>query len=175
MNETEADVDSSEESGEIAESGEEQLQVASTDIPSEVSTKVSADALFNGMPWHELVENLEVKGLAKELAMHCVLSELTDERAKMFINESDQQLLSDSRTAAIQSALAKYLGSDCQVNLQVANVAPESPAARRQRIEDERLAATKDSMLSSPGVNDLMSEFGASLRESSIQPATRED
>ena len=135
----------------------------------------SDDKLFNGMPWYELIEQLEVKGLAKELAMHCVLDTLSDGRAQLFICESDQQLLSDSRKAAIQAALTKHLGAECQVDLQVSNVGSESPARRRQRIEDERMAATKDSMLNSQGVNDLMNEFGASLRESSIQPAAQEE
>ena len=174
--------ESTSESTEVAAQAEESETVDADELtevlPEEQlaePVEVADDKLFNGMPWYELVEQLEVKGLAKELAMHCVLSELSDGRAKLFINESDQQLLSDSRKVAIQTALAKYLGSECQVDLKVANVAPKSPAARRQRIEDERLATTKDSMLNSPVVNDLMNEFGASLRESSIQPAAPED
>ena len=141
---------------------------------AEQSQAITSGALFNGKPWHEVVEQLEVKGLARELAMHCVFDSYSKDLVKLFINESDQHLVSDSRKEAIKTAIEKHIGSDCRVDIEIANVSEESPAQRRQRIEEERLAATKESMLASEGVNDLMNEFGASLRESSIQPAAQE-
>ena len=170
-----AEIEASEETSEKDSVQEPSSQKSPPPAPSvEQSQTITSGALFNGMPWHEMIEQLEVKGLAHELAMHCIFDSYSKDRVKLFINESDQHLVSDSRKEAINTAIEKHIGSDCTVDIEIANVSEESPAQRRQRVEEERLAATKESILASEGVNDLMNEFGASLRESSIQPAAPE-
>ena len=147
----------------------------SVTAPAPVARASGDEVLVDGRHWYQVVEELDVKGLARELAMHCALAGYGDGGVSLQLAVENESLYSDSRKKAIHKAFEAYTGKSCLLDIELAALQAESPAVRRQREQDARLEQTRESMLQSEGVNDLMNEFGASIRESSIQPAAQDD
>ena len=81
----------------------------------------------------------------------------------MQLDPAHDTLLNDAQQAAIQRAVTQVLGAPCQLEVRVAPVANETPAARRDRLARERQQAAEQIMQSDPTVQALLKDFGGRL------------
>lgn len=125
-------------------------------------------------PWHELVDVLELTGVARALAMQCSWGGLADGVVTLRLPGQHASLRNKPLEQRIESALATHLGGVVQLRIVIDETpvaAAETPAgrieeARRQRQEAAELAIQED-----PTVAELQHRFGAEVLPDSIQPA----
>lgn len=111
-----------------------------------------------GRPWHEVVAGLKLSGVARMIAEHCELLEAGEQVYRLRLDSAHDTLLSDAAVAGIQRALAAA-GADVRVQVEVGEVASETPAQRLQRVRAERQQAAEQTLASDSTVRSLLREF----------------
>lgn len=134
------------------------------------TTKPKPVAVDSTSDWRTLVEALPLKGMLRELAMHCDCQSKTDTRWALVLDESHRQLLSDERRQRLQQSLCEALCQSIQLVIEVSGEAIETPAAQQQRESDERQASAVAEIAADPNIKAIQDAFGATLHTESIRP-----
>lgn len=123
-----------------------------------------------GDDWHDIVANLQISGLARELAQHCELRTLDENTCLLRLAPSHGHLQMKPAPDRLQQALSDYLGRPVVVRFEVAQVEADTPAAaagrERQARQDQAVASIEQDSF----VRDVIETFDASLVDSSIKP-----
>ncbi len=145
---------------------------ANSVAPTQAVTQPSAIAvtLAGNNEWGELVEQTNLIGLPKELAMNCACERLADDKIQLSLAPKLHHLLKPERIAKIQEAIRVVLNSQAEIALELEESDKETPAECLARLGHEQFEQTKESIKNDPGVKAIMSEFGATLNEDSIKP-----
>ncbi|MEJ2132719.1 MAG: DNA polymerase III subunit gamma/tau C-terminal domain-containing protein, partial [Gammaproteobacteria bacterium] len=122
------------------------------------------------VPWHELVPQLGLSGVALGLAEHAVCHEEAPGRYRLVLDPAHDTLLNEQQTERIRSALETFSGVETELTVQMGALSEETPAARRERIARERMDAARRSIDNDDTVRSLIEEFGAQVDRDSIQP-----
>ena len=123
-------------------------------------------------PWHDLLETLELGGVARMIAEHSIARELSAERVQLVLDPAHDTLLGDAQIQMIQRALDNHYGCTVSLVIEPGEIEVETPADRRARLAAERQADAKQMLEHSDQVKSLLSEFGGRLDE--VQPLDSE-
>jgi DNA polymerase-3 subunit gamma/tau len=78
-------------------------------------------ARANQDPWHELVEQLPIRGLTQVLARHCELKEKTDVCWTLTLDKKQSPLLQPRTEQALAKALSEHLGQATSIRVEIVN------------------------------------------------------
>ncbi len=120
--------------------------------------------------WHALVARLSLTGMAKQLAQHCELSERTESAIRLRLSPVHKHLLGKQQQDKLQSELQAVHGRPLRLEIDVAEVATETPAERSRNAQRERQDRAIASIEQDPFVRDVVDLFDASIDESTIKP-----
>lgn len=120
--------------------------------------------------WAELLDKLPLNGILQSVASHCELRQVDGDKAYLVLDEDNASLYNEKHGVRIAAAMAEYLGRDVSVHIEVGSPRFETPAARAQRLLDERLAQAVQSIESDPRVKLLIDRFEGALDHESIGP-----
>ena len=120
--------------------------------------------------WGEIVGELRLNGLARELAQHCELRELNDTDCVLRLAPAHAHLQMKPAPDKLRQALGEYFGRSVTLRFELAQTETDTPAAtvgreRRERQEQAIASIEQDSF-----VRDVIESCDASLIESSIKP-----
>lgn len=120
--------------------------------------------------WGEIVAELQLNGLARELAQHCELRELNEADCVLRLAPAHAHLQMKPAPDKLRQALSDYLGRTVALRFELAQTEADTPAAtvgreRRERQEQAIASIEQDSF-----VRDVIESCDASLVESSIKP-----
>jgi len=146
------------------------VSVVST-APTNGRARIAEDplALADGH-WGEIVSELQLNGLARELAQHCELRELNETDCVLRLAPAHAHLQMKPAPDKLRQALSDYLGRPVALRFELAQTEADTPAAtvgreRRERQEQAIASIEQDSF-----VRDVIESCDASLVESSIKP-----
>ena len=142
-------------------------QSAAINTPSAIAV-----TLAGNNEWGELVEQTQLLGLSKELALNCACERLSEDKVQLCLAPQLQHLYKDERKNEIQEALRAVKSPQFLVELDVEQSDKETPAECLVRLGHEQQQQTKQVLGDDPVVQALQSEFGATMNEQSIKPAT---
>ncbi|HXF65973.1 MAG TPA: DNA polymerase III subunit gamma/tau [Burkholderiales bacterium] len=137
--------------------------------PAADSKKKPAD-----LPWHELVEQLGLSGMALMLARRCELVAREATRVELKLAQAHQHLLDGPRKERIREALERYFGSRVRLAISLASDAEGSPAALAEQDKRQRQVQAIAAIEQDPFVRELVENFDARIVESSIRPLNGE-
>jgi DNA polymerase III subunit gamma/tau len=121
--------------------------------------------------WMALVELLDVKGVARELALNCALQELSEHAAVLAVDPTHARLLSETRRQQIEQALGRHFGRPFSLKiLQEGEFRGETPARRQAREREARKQQAVQSIETDENVKALQDAFGATVNYDSIRP-----
>ena len=145
--------------------------VQSTPVQSTpVQPSSSAVTLLGNNEWGELLEQTDLIGLPKELAMNCACERLQEDKIDLVLAPKLKHLFKEDRLVKIQTALGAVSGKSVTLNIEFEESDKETPAECLDRLGNEQFEQTKQQFENDPGVKAIMSEFGATLDENSIKP-----
>jgi len=121
--------------------------------------------------WYELVDRLQLAGVAKMIAEHALLQSQTEESVELLLDSAHDTLLNDRQVAVIARAISDTLGREIRLQITPAEVTQETPAARKARLQAEQLAAAEQALKTDATVSTLLSEFDGRLDD--VQPLER--
>jgi DNA polymerase-3 subunit gamma/tau len=134
------------------------------------SARESSTATDAGDDWAAIVEALALTGMVKQLAVHCVL-ERRDERAiHLRLDEAHAHLGRDTMKQRLEQCLQEHFSSALGLVLHVGQPPVETPAARQQRLQEQRLEAAEEAIRNDGAVRALQETFDARIVPETIQP-----
>jgi DNA polymerase-3 subunit gamma/tau len=120
--------------------------------------------------WHQIVEDLKLTGVLRQLVAHCILLELTDDQIHLALATTSAPLLNKEREVSLRDALQAYFGRALKLNIEVKDAEGESPAAREARLQAERQAEAEAAIDSDPNVQSILDAFDGQVQPNSVQP-----
>jgi DNA polymerase-3 subunit gamma/tau len=155
--------------------------VASSAAPPAASVAHSAPrqaepAAAIALDWGVLLAQLNVQGMAKELARHCTLQSYADGRVTLNIAQQHKHLQTN-KTAheKLQAALAEYFAQPVKLVVTLGEVLAATPAAMEQREKDARQQRAVEAIAADPFVKEAQELLGAQVIEDSIRPIEQEN
>lgn len=146
--------------------------------PGGASSAVEVPGVVNSPPhtppavgWEALLERMQLSGMARELAYHCVLAHLDERRCELMLDERFAHLRSDRWQERLQQALAATLGRPVKLVIRLVRSEVETPASLRQRRQQEKLAEAEKAIAEDETVRALMETFDARIVPGSVKPA----
>ena len=131
----------------------------------------AAGSAENGMePWSSLVARMKLPGMARELAHHCVLEKLEDDRCVLILDQSFEHLLSERLQARLAQALVECLKRPLRLEIRTGSVDRETPADQHQRRQAERQARAEQEIAEDETVKAIMETFDAKVVPGTIRP-----
>ena len=88
--------------------------------------------------WYEWVEQINVTGVAKNVAEHAVLKVLQLPSVELVLSDQHDTLLNEAQRSALGRALAELLGEQVELVVSTAPIASETPNERKARLQQER-------------------------------------
>ena len=120
--------------------------------------------------WQQIIDEMALAGLVKELAGHCVLKEHTENCITLSLSPAQEHLLKTSQKERLQDAMRTRFGKDVKLKILVEEPAVETPSERRAREERERQAEAVRSFNEDADVQKMIETFDATVDKDSIQP-----
>jgi DNA polymerase-3 subunit gamma/tau len=120
--------------------------------------------------WDTLFQALPFKGVARELASHCVLTACDRSRVTLMVDAGQAHLRSQRTERGLQQVFARLFGHSVEVQIETGNPGVRTPAARRAAREAERQREAERNIESDPMIRELKTRFGAIIVDGSIKP-----
>ena len=113
--------------------------------------------------WPDLLDRLDLSGLAYNVASHCELRQVDGDRAYLVLDEENASLYNDKHAERIADALGAYLGRAIAVSIEPGSPRYETPARRARRLLEERQASALASIEEDPRVQLLLERFEGTI------------
>lgn len=120
--------------------------------------------------WHQLVERLNLSGMARELAQHCDLVARDERSCSLRLSPTHRHLLFKPSQDRLQQALSDYFKQPLQLRVDIADMERATPAQAAEMVRKERQDMAVAAIEQDPFVRDAIESFDASLVEASIKP-----
>jgi DNA polymerase-3 subunit gamma/tau len=123
--------------------------------------------LLNGN-WTAAISQLKLSGMAKELAQHCEVKNVSVHEIEFAIPKASRHLL--GYQDKLKAVLGEYAGRSLRLIFSVGDGTGMTPAEQEDREKQEKQLQAIAAIESDPFVRDLMENFDARLIVSSIKP-----
>ena len=120
--------------------------------------------------WKNIIDEMALVGLVKELAGNCVLKSHSTEKVELALAPAQEHLLNDNQRKRLEQAIKTRFGDGVKLSIVIEDSRDETPAETNIRLEKEKLKAAEASLNNDPAVKSLMDTFNASIDQDSIQP-----
>ena len=120
--------------------------------------------------WRDIIDQMALAGLVREVAGHCVLKEHTKEKIHLVISPAQEHLLNHTQKERLHTALKTRFGDKVKIIITVEDPDAETPAQKKTREEKEKQLAAEKSIKKDPNIKALQDMFDATLDVKSIRP-----
>jgi DNA polymerase-3 subunit gamma/tau len=114
--------------------------------------------------WRKMIEQLPLSGLARELALNCVLKSQDGNRCRLLLPPSAQHLWSEKLESRLEQILRIHYGNDLQITITVADLDGQvTPLEEAQLREQQERQAAAQAIGQDPNVKALCEAFSAQI------------
>lgn len=139
--------------------------------PDDGTSSDSKTASAGQPDWGILLTQLNVQGMAQQLAKNCVLQSFLDGRITLCLSQEHKHLQANKvATEKLQAALNDYFAKPIKLNIVLGKTESATPAVVEQQAKQHRQHLASDSIAQDNFVREAQSELGASLITESIKP-----
>lgn len=136
-----------------------------THIPEQ--EKTIDDWNIEGQYWPTYVEQIPATGIAKQFLQQCEL--LRCDGKTLYLRVPIKTLADTSTIEKVTAALNKYLKKNIQLVVEVGAVQGTTAAKVQQSVQTDKLNQATEAIIHDPFINDLVTQFGASIVPNSIK------
>ena len=119
--------------------------------------------------WRNLVGRIKVGGMARMLGDNCEFQALQGDNVDLVVPEAHKHLLEKAYTDKLQSALGDYFGRKLRLRI-VTGGSGKTPAQMENQERQAKLAKAIESIDADPFVRELVENFDARVKDTSIKP-----
>lgn len=143
------------------------LKKPASNVQSSSEEVASGDRL----DWGVLLTQLNVQGMAQQLAKHCVLEYFSDRQITLRLSQEHKHLQTNkTATEKLQAALVGYFAKPIKLNIVLGESESATPAVIEQQSKHLKQQLASDSIEQDRFVREAQAELGASLIAESIKP-----
>ena len=121
------------------------------------------------LDWPQLLQTLEVRGPARQLADHCDLGAYSEGAIQLVLPEDKSHLNTQQLRARLEGALKEHFGRNLRLAIVSGTPARPTPAEIRKSNEDERIRTARESIEDDPNVKALEAAFSATVEADSVR------
>lgn len=118
--------------------------------------------------WITLVENLGATGITGNLLANCVLLSLSGHDITLALDATQSALYNEEHGRRIAQLLSEHFGQSVELDIRIEAISAESPAAHRQRMEEEALHNARQEFENDEHVQALIKNFSAKIVPESV-------
>jgi len=119
--------------------------------------------------WRNLVGRIKVGGMARMLGDNCEFQTLQNDNVELVVPEAHKHLLEKAYTEKLQAALSDYFG--CKLRLRISTGGSgKTPSEMENQERQAKLAKAIESIDADPFVRELVENFDARIKDTSIKP-----
>jgi DNA polymerase-3 subunit gamma/tau len=122
------------------------------------------------MDWASIVESLELVGVLKQLAMHCVMTQGEGNSFQLALEPANEYLYTKERQDRLQEALSEAFAEPVKLSIEIEASAQATPAEQQRQQQQARQDEAKQAITTDATVQKIIETFNATVDESSIQP-----
>ncbi len=120
--------------------------------------------------WHGISATLNLGGMARQLAQHCELVEVSDDDITLRLSPVHKHLLGKAQQEKLQVELQSHYGRPLKLSIKLAEVEAQTPAERSRVVQNERQERAIAAIEQDGFVREVVDIFDATINESSIKP-----
>lgn len=120
--------------------------------------------------WHQVVDQLSLGGIAKQLANNCVYDYWDGVTLSLKLDQAHQHMLVGSTEQRLHASLQAYLGRELKLKIAPETVQAATPAKIQAQVVADRQQAAEVAILEDPMVLALEARFGAAVIPGSVRP-----
>jgi DNA polymerase-3 subunit gamma/tau len=124
--------------------------------------------------WIALFDQLNLSGMARNVASNCELREAQDGRLSFMLDEQRCKIFKPAHSKQIESALNEYFATELRVGIEPGSCNSETPFLYAQRQKAEQQQVAEDAIYNDDTVKAVISHFDAAVNPASITPRTVE-
>ncbi len=122
--------------------------------------------------WSAIIARLDVQGMALQLAKHCVLQSLVNEKLVLCLSREHKHLQSNKNAQdKLQAVLSDYFAKPVKLQIILGQAEVATPARLEQEIKQEQQQQAHDAITQDAFVRAAQVELGAQLVSESIKSA----
>jgi DNA polymerase-3 subunit gamma/tau len=140
--------------------------------PASIVQASSGEIVSGDQPdWGVLLTQLNVQGMAQQLAKHCVLENFSDRQITLRLSQEHKHLQTN-KTAIdkLQAALTDYFAKPMKLNIVLGKTEAATPAVIEQQSKQLKQQQASDSIAQDSFVREAQAELDADLIAESIKP-----
>jgi len=141
--------------------------------PASISHVSGSEATSAGQQpdWGTLLAQLNVQGMAQQLAKNCTLESFSDKQITLCLAQEHKHLQANKvATEKLQAALSDYFAKPVKLNVVLGKTEIATPAVVEQQIKQLRQQQANDSIAQDDFVREAQAELDAKLVTESIKP-----
>ena len=119
--------------------------------------------------WATLLQNLDLRGPARQLADNCDLLSNSGGAWQLMLPADKEHLNTQQLRARLESALKEQFGRDLRLTIAAGKPPRPTPAEMRKANENERMRETREAIEGDPNVKAVQAAFEATLEADSIR------
>ena len=119
--------------------------------------------------WRNLVGRIKVGGMARMLGDNCEFQALQGDNLDLVVPEAHKHLLEKAYTEKLQAALGEYFGRKLRLRISTGG-SGKTPAEIENQERQAKLAKAIESIDADPFVRELVENFDARIKDTSIKP-----
>ncbi len=121
--------------------------------------------------WTEIIEQLDISGLAKQMAMNCVILSQDEKQIRLGLRQDKLHLNNEKLRIQLQNALSQFYQQDMAVSVDVnTDFQQLTPMDYRQQIYQELSDQARENLQADERLQRLCEEFGGVLELDSVRP-----
>ncbi|MDE2234081.1 MAG: DNA polymerase III subunit gamma/tau [Gammaproteobacteria bacterium] len=120
--------------------------------------------------WIGLVESLEIRGAAQQLALNCVYRSREGNILCLELDSVHEHMATEQLIKRLEDAISRYFGETLKLRIQPADGELATPAKQDAQRQEERLKAAQAAIISDPKVRELCETFGTQVNPQLIKP-----
>ncbi|MBI5439220.1 MAG: DNA polymerase III subunit gamma/tau [Nitrosomonadales bacterium] len=130
------------------------------------------EAVSDSQPdWGAVSAQLNVQGMAQQLAKHCTLESFSDRQITLCLSQEHKHLQTNKAAIGkLQAALGDYFTKPVKLNIVLGKTGTATPAAVEQQAKQLKQQQACDSIAQDTFVREAQAELGANLIAESIKP-----
>ena len=125
---------------------------------------------IEGMAWQDILNKLNLGGVAKTLAANCSLASYEDHSIKLVLDEQHASLLDETYEGRISSALGELTGTVFDVKIKIGLTEGETPAKALARKHQEVREEAEQVIENDKVIQTLIQDFDGKLDRATIMP-----
>jgi len=129
----------------------------------------AAQGVDANVDWHELLQVLDVRGPARQLADHCELRSFAGGAWQLILPADKVHLNTSQIRTRLESALSEHLGRALRLTISPGQPTRPTPAEIRKASENERMREARESIENDPNVKAVQAAFDAVVEPDSIR------